>query len=121
MNNLTTRQQAIKWWSDLSDTQKYKLDRDTSHLRPGRGISWQNFTGREIEQIWLEENFELIYENQAPGEEAVWTPKTKPNQKQFVEFNEELFLKYINKFSDRDLVTAAQLLNNLRIQRKNNN
>lgn len=50
----TDREKALNWWNSLSNTEKYKLDRDTAHLRPGRGISWQNFTDREIENIWKE-------------------------------------------------------------------
>jgi len=37
-------------------------------------------------------------------------PKLKPNQKQFVEFNEELFLAYINKFSNADKYKMIEIM-----------
>ena len=52
----STREQALEWWSTLSEVEKYRLDRDTHYLRQGKGISWQNFSGREIEEIWNEVN-----------------------------------------------------------------
>ena len=36
----------------------------------------------------------------------------KPNQKQFVKIDIELFKSYINKFSDKDKLKAAQILFN---------
>ena len=67
---------------------------------------YNELTGREIEEIWRKEtkdgsDREII--------EEVF-PDLKPNQKQFKEFNPELFKAYIDKFSDEDKIKAFNIL-----------
>jgi len=45
---MTTREKAIAWWGNLTDTQKQKIVSEVSALD---GRTWQNLTGREIELI----------------------------------------------------------------------
>jgi hypothetical protein len=109
---LSTRDQALVWWGDLTDTEKYKLDRDSHELRPGRGISWQNFTGREIEEIWKiksnqKQSMFGSWDNLSKEELDIILPK---RQKLYKKFDESLFRAYIDKFSDEDRYEMIRLL-----------
>ena len=47
---------------------------------------------------------------QISGDLSFMEEEIKPNKKQFVEFNEDLFLSYINKFSDLGKRKAIEML-----------
>jgi len=129
----STRQLALEWWANLSTQEQLEcwFRFRNSNFTPS--INPSQLTGREVENIWRKETQELLYENQSLTEEVVYTPKPnqnqianeiidlvgenqfkeiikesekRVNQKQFVEFNPELFKSYINKFSLNDKVIA---------------
>ena len=104
----STRDQALEWWYKLPITKQAVLYEEYF------GADYRNsFFEDEIEEIWrketqpifgdltksdlqedLKENFEL----------------RKLNQKQFKEFNPELFKAYIDKFSDEDKFKIWELM-----------
>jgi len=94
----STTELALEWW---------KQQKAPFEIMRRCGFSDNRFislTGREIEEIWRKEtqdeklNKDHEYEQQAHLAGAV--AEFKPNQKQFKEFNPELFKQYIDKFSD---------------------
>jgi hypothetical protein len=89
---------ALEWWNNLSEDRR--LD-ETNRVRINGPISLYSvkLTGKEIEEIWLKECNRI--------EDEVF----KPNQKQFKQFNPELFKAYIDKFSDEDKMKAFKILN----------
>jgi len=105
-----TRRQALEWWSKLpKDTrQQSKLNLCWIYFDIGRNPS--SLTGREIEKIWRKEHPNLIKDADELSNLMDDTFESKPNQKQFKEFNPELFKAYINKFSDKDKVKALNIL-----------
>jgi len=103
----SNRRQAISWWNNLTWGGQYY------HSSKLRDCTPDCLTGREIEEIWKKENpiaalpDELINTNFDGIEEE---HSYKPNKKQFVEFNEDLFKAYINKFSDLGKRKAIEML-----------
>ena len=101
----STRELALEWWNDLN--QEKQIDLQYIHKSPCRHpLNAVGLTGREIEEIWRKEtkdgsDREII--------EEVF-PDLKSNQKQFKEFNPELFKAYIDKFSDEDKIKAFNIL-----------
>jgi len=136
----STRELALEWWKQLClscelDDTHYILD---SLIRKYVSVPrhYTSLTGREIEEIWRKENqlkdaifnntsfddkpnqkqFNIakqIVENSTYGADS----KNHPiNQKQFKEFNPELFKAYIDKFSDEDKVKAIrEIIRDLKI------
>jgi hypothetical protein len=51
----TNREIALEWWESLTTYEKHELGISTGDLRNYNGVTWQNFTGREIEDIWEQE------------------------------------------------------------------
>jgi hypothetical protein len=99
----STRELALKWWNKMDEwDQLWNVAH--SNLFPFRHTN--SLTGREIEMVWRKvtkegsdrEIIEHVY------------PDLKSNQKQFKEFNPELFRAYINKFSNEDKVKAFELI-----------
>lgn len=135
---LTNRELAIKWWKNQSNLlnrialfNKYFSNTSVKDKIFTVANNYKELTGREIEEIWKNETQELVYENQNLSEEAVYTTKSnqiedrvfeertlednqnfleKVNSKQFTQFSEELFLKYINKFSNKDKLKALHVI-----------
>lgn len=99
----SNRRQAISWWNNLTFGKQCFI---RSKYHP-QERSLDSLTGREIEEIWEKE-----FTNELNGEfEKLGSSlRIKPNQKQFVEFNEDLFLSYINKFSDLGKRKAIEML-----------
>lgn len=100
----SNRRQAIAWWNNLPDSLNNGKDKQSYYDTYKANVytvatKHSELTGREIQNIWAVES-EL--------------DKTiKPNQKQFVEFNEDLFLAYINKFSNNDKHKITEIIMNL--------
>ena len=112
----SVRQQALEWWGNLSISEKSIIGASTASLRKFDGRTWQNFTGREIEEIWRKEtkdgsDREIIEEvfpdlKESLEEHLSYSKFHKPNQKQFKDFDSELFKAYINKFNKADRIKA---------------
>lgn len=105
----STRELALEWWNSLpvdsvnSDRENgTKCGLTNKHL--GSFERFNSLTGREIEKIWRKETKE------GSDREIIELafPDLKPNQKQFKEFNPELFKAYISKFSDEDKIKAVK-------------
>jgi hypothetical protein len=101
----TTRELAIEWWNNLSEETRNLITKQT-RLACDASLIGVGLTGREIEQIWRKENFD----NEGNPQRGITI--TKSNQKQFKEFNPELFRAYINKFSDEDKIRCVEILFN---------
>lgn len=99
----TTREQAIAWWNQLS--QEKQIDLQYIHRCPSRHpLNAIGLTGREIEEIWLKEMQNISEERTAEQHSY------KPNQKQFMKFDESLFKVYISKFSEKDKYEMLRIL-----------
>ena len=96
---LSIREQALAWWNKLSLEEKfYKVipwlknqDINVAERHPN------TLTGREIEEIWRKET-----KDGSDREIIEHVFESKPNQKQFKQFDESLFKAYIDKFSNED-------------------
>jgi hypothetical protein len=90
----TNRELAIEWWDNLptwgNPSKEYLM---------GLYYSDDNVTPERIEEIWRKEVNQIT--------ENVFS---KPNQKQFKEFNPDLFKAYISKFSDEDKLKALKIV-----------
>ncbi len=110
----STRELALEWWNNLS-LKSRKVITNLTRLAIDSPLIGVNLTGREIEEIWRKEVGDLklhkgeIVDKSYP--EEFQKAYLKPNQKQFKEFNPELFKSYIDKFSDEDKLKAFKLLN----------
>lgn len=89
----STKEQAIEWWNNLPTWGKSSKEYYVSLYYADDII-----TDERIEEIWRKECNSI--------EDEVF----KSNQKQFKEFNPELFKSYISKFSDEDKVLALKVL-----------
>lgn len=97
----SNRREAIEWWNNLPDSLNNGKDKQSYYDTYKANVytvatKYSELTGREIQNIWAVES-EL-------------NRTIKPNKKQFVEFNKDLFLAYINKFSEEDKVRAFEIL-----------
>jgi hypothetical protein len=97
----STRELALEWWNKLNVIQQMRYAQN--HFTRDDSV---NLTGREIEEIWRKETKEGS--DREIIEEVF--PDLKPNQKQFKEFNPELFKAYINKFSQEHKISMLQVL-----------
>ena len=125
------RLQAVAWWQDQFFVDKWEYMLKHKHVIGGDPFSRSpdNLSGKEIEGIWREEMLtkELANEHynaeylQSSGRETdvetwmrtgkqVWNHPSKANKKQFKSFNKELFLAYIDKFSEEDKQKALETL-----------
>ncbi len=97
----SNRRQAISWWNNLPDSLNNGKDKQSYYDTYKAYVytvatKYSELTGREIQNIWAVES-EL-------------DRTVKPNKKQFVEFNEDLFQNYINKFSYDDQSKMVEIL-----------
>lgn len=100
----STRQQAIAWWNNLptwgNPSKEYYI---------GLYYSDDTVTSERIEETYDKEVLE-------PKRQEEWQESQvnrrypNPNQKQYKQFDESLFLSYINKFSDEDKLKALNIL-----------
>lgn len=111
----STRELALEWWDTLTYHIKQSMVENSS-LYDAKFRSPECLTGREIEEIWRKET-QIPYcekpicdnsECQTGCKELKF--KEKSNQKQFKEFNPELFKSYINKFSHEGLREALTII-----------
>jgi hypothetical protein len=105
----STRKLALEWWNKLSSTKRFDLVQTFNKDKNFERISTE-MTGREIEKIWSKENTVVGYCNDSYPLNSSGDIVDKPNQKQFKEFNPELFKAYIDKFSDEDKIKAFNIL-----------
>jgi hypothetical protein len=93
----SNRELALEWWDSLpvwgNNSREYFM---------GTYYSDDNVTLEKIEQIWLKETQKHTKDSMGTAfVSSIESQNTiKPNQKQFKEFNPELFKQYIDKFSD---------------------
>lgn len=92
----TQRQLALEWWAFINGSPKQKeLEKEFCKTRHFP-VSELFLTGREIEEIYIREKNRKILDTIDPS----WADDTP--KKQFSQFNEPLFSKYFNKFSEED-------------------
>lgn len=96
----STREQASKWFGSKSYLEQHKLsDKYFESRNPSL------LTIEQVEEIYDKEVLE-------PKRQEEWQESqvnyryTKPNAKEFKQFDESLFKAYIDKFSTRDLSIA---------------
>lgn len=119
-NKLSTRDQAIKWWNNLYQ-HIGKNSRTELAKKYFNTDSWKLNT-EQIEEIWRKEVVDspsdldiTPVENKNRDYDYIQGPRL--NQKQYKEFNSELFKKYIDKFSDEDKCQAlVHLIDSLNIK-----
>lgn len=126
------RKQALAWWREKFFIEKCDLMIKNRVVICGDPFSRtpDDLTGREIENIWSAEmclqefirdekefvkNRKIDVDVDMPGEwvktgKLVWMNPPKANKKQFLSFNKELFLAYIDKFSEADKQKALETL-----------
>lgn len=123
----STRELSLKWWGNLVDmpnfvgnNQPCKLSCSTKYYKR----RFETLTDLEIEEIWRmetqdslsDEDMKMLTDeakeemSESLGEHFSYSFAHKPNQKQFKEFNPELFKAYINKFSDKDKLKALEIV-----------
>lgn len=115
----STRELALEWWNNLKDHQLKQSLADDLTLTSGQR-AYQSLTDKEIEEIWRNELCLKAYGTDLKSTKQedvnfIINPENhnvnhKPNQKQFKEFNPELFQAYIDKFSDEGLEKAKRLI-----------
>ena len=112
----STRRLALKWWNDESNLlnrttlfDRYFSNTATKDKMFTVANNYKELTGREIEEIYDKEVLE-------PKRQKEWQESqvncryTKPNAKEFKQFDESLFKAYIDKFSDEDKLKALSCL-----------
>jgi len=111
---ISTRELAVKWWNDESNLlnrtalfNRYFSNTATKDKMFTVANNYEELTGREIEEIWLKETGGELATG---GEKVLKILNSKPNAKEFKQFDESLFKSYIDKFSDEDKVKAHQIL-----------
>jgi ribosomal protein L37E len=105
------RELALEWWNNLPtwgiSSKEYYM---------GLHYSDDNVTDERIEEIWIKETKPNYWKNlpntmmKAKALNVALNNKAKANNKQFKEFNPELFKAYINKFSDEDKLKALKIV-----------
>jgi hypothetical protein len=107
----STRELALEWWNNIKSKNKKQLLCQNYRFSVGlQGTSWQSLTGREIEEIYLKENTIVKHIGNGNLVNESGNIIHKMNQKQFKEFNPELFKAYIDKFSDEDKLAAIRVI-----------
>lgn len=103
VSETSTREQALAWWNKLVQQQKEQL------YLSYYGCKVTDKFPDEIEEIWRKETQQI----QDSIDVDSWSndgSDPKPNQKQFKQFDKELFKKYIDKFNDEDKIQALFIL-----------
>lgn len=100
---LSTRELALEWWNDLPEFNHKGLSKTFLYSKYKEELNLTCLTDREIEEIWRKEN-------KIDVDLEIWYNAHKPNQKQFKQFNTELFEAYIDKFSEEDQIRAFDVL-----------
>lgn len=106
---VSTRRKAMVWWNSLNFQLRQELTDNLSYEQGKFQRTSQSLTGREIEEIYNKEVLE-------PKRQKEWQESqvncryTKPNAKEFKQFDESLFKAYIDKFSTEDLYKALKII-----------
>ena len=113
----STQELALEWWNSLI-SDGLRAGYTQKHLNSG--IKYKSLTDKEIEEIWKNELCLKAYgtdlkSTKQEDVDFIINPENhnvnhKPNQKQFKQFNPELFKAYIDKFSDEDKIKALDIL-----------
>jgi hypothetical protein len=110
-SELSTREQAIVWWNNLP-----VWGNPSKNYYMGLYYSDDTVTAERIEKIWRKETQEQqysIYDSSMKNTEdcgKITVRESKPNQKQFKQFDESLFRAYVDKFSNEDKLQALTIL-----------
>ena len=111
----STREQALAWWNNLSLQTQQEITKRT-RLAIDSPLIGIGLTGREIEEIWKKEVQELSPMEQMLENEG-YVPKgtfknfnSKPNQKQFKQFDESLFKAYIDKMPESESLSMIKII-----------
>lgn len=109
---VSTRRLALKWWNDESNLlnrtalfNRYFSNTATKDKMFTVANNYEELTGREIEEIYNKEVLEPKRQKEWQ-ESQVNCKYTKPNAKEFKQFDESLHKAYLNKFSEEDKFKA---------------
>ena len=111
-NETSTRKQALAWWNKLPNNYTGNSKGGLANKYGfGDRKSYNDLTGREIEEIWRKETQTDKFDR-AIDELRKESMKRayNPNQKQFKQFDESLFRNLIDKFSDEGKLKAFRIL-----------
>ena len=94
----STKEQASKWFASKTYLEQHELsDKYFESRNPSL------LTIEQVEEIWIKEN-------NIDEDLEIWDNVHKPNQKQFKEFNPELFKAYIDKLPKNSLYSCKQII-----------
>jgi len=112
----STRRLALKWWSDESNLlnrtalfNRYFSNIATKDKMFTVANNYEELTGREIEEIYNKEVLE-------PKRQEEWQESqvncryTKPNAKEFKQFDESLFKAYIDKLPESESLNMIKII-----------
>ena len=113
---VSTRRLALKWWNDESNLlnrtalfDRYFSNTATKDKMFTVANNYKELTGREIEEIYNKEVLE-------PKRQKEWQESqvncryTKPNAKEFKQFDESLFKAYTDKLPHNEVGTMIGIL-----------
>ena len=103
----SNRKQALAWWKPLNYQIKYDIANKYLASEELGTVDPLMLTDREIEEIWKKESISTPKELREVIDKYVFN---KPNKKQFIEFNEDLFKAYIAKLSNLGKRKAIEML-----------
>lgn len=108
---MNIREQALAWWRGIrAKTVRESwdlMDKYFPNQKENGGMALLN--GDQIEEIWRKETQEY---NPFPESFDKALGQERKNQKQFKQFDKELFKKYIEKFGNEDKYKAMTVLFN---------
>ena len=112
----STRRLALKWWSDESNLlnrtalfDRYFSNTATKDKMFTVANNYKELTGREIEEIYNKEVLE-------PKRQKEWQESqvnrrySKPNAKEFKQFDESLFRAYIDKLPESESLNMIKII-----------
>ena len=105
----STRRKAMVWWNSLNFQLRQELTDNLSYEQWEFQRTSQSLTGREIEEIYNKEVLE-------PKRQKEWQESqvncryTKPNAKEFKQFDESLFKAYTDKLPHNEVGTMIGIL-----------
>ena len=106
---VSTRRKAMVWWNSLNFQLRQELTDNLSYEQGKFQRTSQSLTGREIEEIYNKEVLE-------PKRQKEWQESqvncryTKPNAKEFKQFDESLFKAYTDKLPHNEVGTMIGIL-----------
>ena len=106
MENKTNRITALEWWNKLTPEDRAFRWGIYTRIKGRPNNDPNNSTGREVEEIW---NSAFTAE-QPKAKVIILKRNIKPNERQYTEFHEDLFIRYIHKFNLEDRQKMAIVL-----------